>query len=360
MMIRTVFFLLLAAWSVSSFGQSFEEPAGTQPEWQVMEKGTLVPYTGQHTRAIHFTVSPVMRDKILLISDRAGFSVFINGVLAVNNVKQLRWPMDSLWKSNKGKIFISVYEQQRIRSLKTTLESIVLATDPGNPLRAGNYFSDFLVLAALLLFAFFVVLFRMNPRLAFDYVNVIKFFSIQERDEPTVASRIGSSLNLLFFALISFFYSYLLLIVFYFAADRLSLSSAFVFKSLPVAFLNWIVLSVILFAVLLAKLAWIAGLSSLFVLRDTVRFQFFNFVRQLFISAVLMAILASFYFIFGVRSERSFYYLIVISIGLLITGIIFLFLKLMARSAFPVFHLFSYLCASEIIPLMILVKVLLF
>lgn len=357
---RTVFFLLCVVWSVSLFAQPFEVPAGTQPEWQVMEGDALIPYTGQRVQAIHFLLAPTAKDKTLIIEDRPEFSVFINGVLAINNVSKVSWRVDSLWKIHHGKVFVSVYEKQSVRSLKTTLISVVQASDPGNPLRTGSYFSDFLVLAAILLFAFFVVLFRMNSRLAIDYVNVIKFFSIQERDEPTIASRIGSSVNLLFFALISFFYSYLLLIIFYFAADRLSLSTSFIFRSVPVAFLNWIVLSVIIFAVLLVKLAWIAGLSSLFVLRDTVRFQFFNFVRQLFISAVVIAILASVYFIFGVRSESSFYYLVVIGFGLLITGVIFLFLKLMARSAFPVFHLFSYLCASEIIPLMILVKVLLF
>lgn len=328
--------------------------------WQVQRQDKFIAYEGQKTKTIHFGLDKKSLSSSLVIFDRLPFSVFINGKLLTQSKDSLKLSVDSLWSLYQGKLFFSIHQEQPVYSLQSVLVSSAnLATD-NNWLRTGNYFSDFVVIASLLLFASLVFLFRSNTKLTVDYLNVIKLFSLQDRDESTVASRIGSSINLFFFALISFFIGLILIIIFKIAPDRVRLAGNFVFDSTGQAFFVWILLSLIIFVFLVTKLVLIASFSLLFNIRDTVRFQFFNFIRLLFVAVSLMASLALIYFIFQAQGSMLFYNLLLIGGFFIIIGSLFLFLKLLTRTSFPIFHLFSYLCATEIIPLMIVGRVLLF
>ncbi len=358
---RFLVFLAVCCVCVSAMSQPVRATTRDLEDiWKVSKDRALVPYEGETTRSIHFSLSSEAKGTQLVIEDRREFTILINGQLMARTVGRVQWDVDSLFKQHKESLFFSVFQSQKIYYLKTYLLLSTPISEWDNPIRTGIYFKDFSIVASLILFVFLVVLFQMNPRLAIDYLNVVKLFSVQERDEPTVASRIGSSINLLFFGWVSFLYGFLLLVVFYFASDRLVVAKNFMFDSVSQGLLHWVILSLIILVVLVLKLILIASLSTLFVLRSTVRFQFFNFVRQLFVSAALVGVLSSFYFIFGTSGVNSFYYLLVLNIILMWVGLLFLFFKLIARTSPPIFHLFSYLCVSEIIPLMILVKVLLF
>jgi Domain of unknown function (DUF4271) len=331
-----------------------------RPDWNVQEKESFVKYTGQKSKAIHFTLDKKSQGSRLLIFDRAEYSVFINGKLIATKRDSLQLRVDSLRAQYRGSIFISIYQKRPIYSLKTMLLLPVDKSDFENPVREGNYFNDFVIVASFILMALMVILFRVNPRLTFDYLNVVKLFSFQERDEAIVAGRIGSSINLFFFALISFLLSLLLIIIFYVAPDRIRMAAEFVPRSTLHAFISWFILSCIIFLVLIAKLVLIASFSLLFNVKSTVRFQFFNFIRLLFVTSLAMGLIATIYFIFHSQNPALFYNLLIVGSLFVAAGTIFLFLKLLARTAFPVFHLFSYLCATEIVPLMILGKVILF
>jgi len=345
--------------AISGYCQS-QATYDLQAEWTVQENEAFVKYTGQRNNAVYFTLDKKTLGNKLLIFDRTEYSVFINGKLIFRKRDSLTLPIDSLWAQNRGPLFVSIYQEQPIYSLKTVLQLPINKSDLDNPVREGNFFKDFVIIALFILIAIMVILFRVNPRLTFDYLNVLKLFSLQERDEAIVAGRIGSSINLFFFGLISFLLSLLLLIILYVAPDRLRLAVEFFPHTTQQAFLSWFILSCIIFLLLIAKLVLIASFSLLFKLKSIVRFQFFNFVRLLFVSTLSMGLLAIVYFIFHSQNPTLFYNLLVLGSILVTAGTIFLFVKLLARTGFPIFHLFSYLCATEIIPLMILGKVILF
>lgn len=330
------------------------------PDWQVQHQEKFEKYTGQKSKTIYFALDRKSLGGSLVIQDQEPFSLFINGKLSGRYTEKINLRVDSLWTLYQGKLFIGIHQEQPIYSLQTFLLSQTNQPDYDNLLRGGNFFSDFVIIASLILLVALVGLLRVNASLTLDYLNVMKLFSLQDRDESTVASRIGASINLFFFALIGFFLALLLLIIFNIAPDRVPLAGNFIFSSTPQAFLYWIILSAIILVLLIAKLVLIASFSLLFGLRDSVRFQFFNFVRLLFVTAGLMASIAIVYFIFDLQNPNLFYGLLTIGGFFIAIGILFLFLKLLARTSLPVFHLFSYLCATEIIPLMVLGSVLLF
>jgi hypothetical protein len=329
-------------------------------DWQVQHQEKLEKYSGKKSKTIYFTLDRKSLGSTLVIQDRQSFSLFINGKLCGQFKDSLTLQVDSLWTLYQGKLFMGVHQEDPIYSLKTVLLSYTSQADVDNLPRLGNFFSDFVIIASLLLLMALIGLLRVNAGLTLDYLNVIKLFSLQDRDESTVASRIGASINLFFFALIGFFLGLVLMIIFNIAPDRVYLAGNFVFNSTSQAFLYWILLSTIILALLATKLILITSFSLLFGLRASVRFQFFNFVRLLFVTAGVMACLAIVYFIFHSQNPNLFYNLLTIGGIFIIIGTLFLFLKLLARTSFPLFHLFSYLCATEIIPLMILGRVLLF
>lgn len=357
---KCLFLFFFLSISLLSSAQALLKSNDLREQWHVLEKDKYVEYAGQKRKAIHFSLTRADGGSNLTIFDQREFSVFINGKLMARSLDTIRWKTDSLLSRYQGNIFISIYQDQPIYSLQTRLERPVQSSSFENPIRKTDYFKDFVILASFILLALLAVLFRINPRLTFDYLNVIKLFSAQERDDAIVAGRIGSSVNLFFFGFISFLLGLILIVIFNLAADRIPLAGNFIFYSTQQGFLLWILLSVLVFIILILKLILITGFALLFNLRGIARFQFFNFIRILFITSLLMGGLALLYFVFHLHSSALFYNLLVICFIFVLAGTVFLFLKLLTRTSFPIFHLFSYLCATEIILLMILGKVVLF
>jgi len=342
------------------YTQSSPATINLRPDWKVLEKESFVTHTDQKVKTIHFSLDKRSIGARLFVYDKAEFSLFINGKLVARKRDTLHLRVDSLWSRYQGAITISIYQHQPVYSLKTWLELPIQKSELDNPVRSKSFFNDFIILAVFILLVFMVILFRINPRLTVDYLNVVKLFSIQERDEAIVAGRIGSSVNLFFFALISFMLALLLLIIMQEAPDQLRLAGEFTIKSTVQAFIVWVLLSLVIFMILIAKLVVIGSFSLLFSLRDTVRFQFFSFIRLLFVTTMVMGCVAVVYFIMQIQQPGYFYHLLTTGSVIVSLGTIILFLKLLARTSFPIFHLFSYLCATEVIPLMILGKVFLF
>jgi hypothetical protein len=328
-------------------------------QWQVYQSGQYLPFTNQRTQAIHIVLNNSLHGGFLHVTDRHEFSVFVDGVLAWRSADSLKINTDSLLRV-KGVAQLSFFQEPFVFSLQTRLVFPGQQTPDQNALRPSSYFSNFNIIVTLLLLFFFVALFRANPQLTFDYLNVIKLISLQERDEATVTGRIGASLNLLYFVFVSFLFAWLLLVLLHYSENRFAISTYFTTQSTVGAFTTWLLLSVIVFVGLMFKLFLIFIFSQLFGLRDTVRFQFFHFVRLLFITGMGLGVILMFFFILNVSSPSAYTLLVLVVSILIIISVAFLFLKLLGRTGLPVFHLFSYLCTSEIIPLIILGKVLLF
>jgi hypothetical protein len=212
-------------------------------------------------------------------------------------------------------------------------------------------------MAGAILVIFVLVLFRTNPQLTLDYFSFAKIFSVQERNENLLASRITSSVNLLFYLFCALLTGYLLSFVFYLAGSYFPASTALSIETFGGSFQVWLRLSFYILLLLASKLVAVLIFSSLFNFRETVSFQFFNFLRFVLFTAVMMAILSLIYFIFKGGEPLFYRQLILMALALMSAGSVMVLIKLLARAPFSFFHLFSYLCASEIIPLVIIIKI---
>lgn len=346
--------------ALQASAQPREVKTDLRADWKVWHEGKYIDCDGQRVNAIHFPLSDKLAGKTLVIISDAEFGLFVNGKILFRKSGELRVSLDSVRSIYKENALLSIYCGNHLKSLQTFLLHQELSPDRNNALRPASYFADFLVIALIILFIFFVVLFRSNTSLTLDYLNITKVFSIQSREDAITTGRIGSSANLLFFVFISLISGLMLMLIDYLGSPVVALPIPFEFPTLGLALLAWLVISLLIFLLLMLKLVLIWIMSSLFAFRDTVRFQYFNFVRSLYVAMVLIGLSGVIYFIGQFHNASFFYFLLWGGCFVMIISTAFLYLKLLSRTGVSLFHLFSYLCGSEIIPLVILIKVLLF
>ncbi|HWA32935.1 MAG TPA: DUF4271 domain-containing protein [Cyclobacteriaceae bacterium] len=310
-------------------------------------------------RTIYFSIGPSsFKGQNLSVSAPEEWSLFVNRKLISSGKKKI-FSVDSLSRIYPGQLFFAVYSSTGVNRLSTAIVSPDVTISPREQLdkRRPTFFRDYGILASAALLLFFLGLFRTNPQLTLDYFSFAKIFSVQERNENLLASRITSSANLLFYVFCALLTGFLLSAVFYTGGSYFLVSRFVTINSFGAAFGVWIRLSLFILLLLAAKLVIVLFFSSLFNFRETVSFQFFNFLRFVLFTSVVMALLSLGYFVF--KGDQSIFYerLVVLSLLLLSAGSVMVLIKLLARAPFSFFHLFSYLCASEIIPLVIIIKI---
>jgi hypothetical protein len=258
---------------------------------------------------------------------------------------------------------VCVFQKGGIQSLTTDLllpapAHTVVDQDP--VLRKGNFFLDFALITALIVSIYLAFLMGTNPRLTFDYLNASKLFSVYEREENLLASRVTARVNLLFYLFCSLYCSLTLLVVFHLGNDLIPLARYFPIRSTGEGFLQWIKLSAVVASLLFVKMVIVFILSELFSVKDAAAIQYFQFIRALILAAGLITLISILNFIFKGQAGGLHFLLLRIGAAVLVLSAGMMYLKLLGLTRYHFFHLFSYLCASEIIPLVILLRILLY
>jgi len=333
-------------------------------EWKVYREGSYRPVSSEFLetdRTVYFALDPARYSEqyIHLTSLEPGH-VFINGKLIGSFKSQALYNIDSLSQEYGTSMWMTVYSEGELADLTTVIVS--LNNTDGSRLpkllhRPPTFFRDYGILVSVFLVFFLLVLFRSNPQLTLDYFSFSKIFSQAERNETQLASRITSSENLLFYLFSALLTGFLLSAILYSSGPLFRAARPLEFVSLGSSLFIWIRLTVFILFLLAAKLSIIMAFSTLFNFRETVTFQFFNFLRFVLFTAVVLAGLSVMLFVFGVSSSVWYERLIVIGLMMLTVGSAMVLMKLLRKSQTSFFHLFSYLCVSEFIPLVILFRI---
>jgi hypothetical protein len=225
-------------------------------------------------------------------------------------------------------------------------------------LRPYSHLRDFVVIAGFLIIILFVLAIRLNSKLASDYFSMRAIVTARDADDSQASARLTGGSNVQFYVLCSLLIGFYLLIILYHLPSEYALPVSFQAKGFWSMWGQWLKLSGIVFVGLIAKLMIIVALTRLFGMRGMARFHFFNWIRLLLVIAGVATVVLFMYFI-G-RGDRPEYYVtfLLALIIILVIWIVMAFFKLSGRSGHSMFHLFSYLCATELIPLLITVKVL--
>lgn len=335
-----------------------------RPEWTIYENGVYRPVGASDTElisTIYFSIDPrKFGGQRLMINGDEDWYLFINGQLVSEERGSGHFNIDSLRQEFGSSLFVGLRTTGGFGEMVTQIGSPVLPQSilgREQTFRKPAFFRDFGIIVSVFLLVFFLILLRSNPQLTLDYFSFSKIFSASERNETQLASRITSSANLLFYLFCALLTGFLLSAIFYSSSSSFSAALLMPMESLASTFIVWGVLSASIFLLLAAKLAIVLIFSTLFNFRETMSFQFFNFLRFVLFTAVIMALMSLIFFTFRVDSPILYERLIALGLMLLTIGSIAVLLKLLRKSRFSFFHLFSYLCISEFIPLVIIFKI---
>lgn len=287
--------------------------------------------------------------------------VLLNGEAYRMIQDTLRLRMDSLWATTQSNaVDIVLYNKEGIRTrlLEASIQGFEVrhASEPTITSREVDPFINNFVIASILLLFYVAFLANKFPKDSFDYAQVYRSFSFLNREETLVSSRPLGRNNLLFIS------AYSLIVGFMLATLTDLAPRFFAFQGLfpQSLLLDWLLFSVVIFALIVFKYFLIAAFTALFALGEFRNIQFFNGIRfGLGLSMVLVVILIVSYL--TTRSADSTIYPIIIrtAIILLSVRILVLFFKLSNYSRHKIFHLIIYLCATEIIPFLLTYKIVL-
>jgi hypothetical protein len=356
----------ISATSVHCQGdQKFAVVKDLEKEWTVLRGTTWRAWQGEPAKVIYLNLSAdLYNGKYVEIKSLSGMDVFFNQkLIAQKQGGTILLNADSLSRIYSSGFTIGVYQKEGVRLQSSALVIPSMASTTKNNAiipRREDFFLNFSILSSLLLAGSFILLFRTNPRLTLDYLNVPRLFSIQEREDSLLTTRVTSSVNLLFYLFCSACFAFALLVIFYFGTDEIGIARYFQIRSVAGGFLQWLKLIIIIASCLGLKLVLIYSFSILFKMRDTAALQFFNFIRMIFFITILISVISLGYFVFYGYPAGPHVGLLKTSMVVMSISAIMVFLKLLTLAPFSFFHLFSYLCASEIIPLVIILKVLLY
>ncbi len=335
-----------------------------QPDWMVFDQngyrpgGVQIP---EQFSTIYFTLDPTrFGGHHLQIQGPEKWQLFVDGKLLFSGRESVLFSMDSLALEFRRSLFIGVHAKDGFREVRTQIV-FVGDTPPAHiadmPPRPPTFFRDYSIIASVFLLLFFLLLYRTSPQLTLDYFSFAKIFSAVERNEMQLASRITSSANLLFYLFCALLTGFLLSAIFYSAGPFFHASRPLNISSIGSAFFVWTKLSAFILTLLAVKLLIVFVFSTLFNFRETISFQFFNFLRFVLFTAVCMAVLSLTFFTFRVDEPLFYERLVVLGLILLSMGSLVVLAKLTGKSRFSFFHLFSYLCISEFIPMVIIIKI---
>jgi len=344
----------------------YAEQKDLKTEWKYFDgkKYVYVEDNEEGHNTIYLQINPLTTPRhYLIIQSEQLLNIFINGQLLSSQVAQKTISLDSLSSRLSGKSFlVAIHAQEPLsfRGLKTSLSlkaALQQSESEATPieLRAPTSFRDFVIVVLITLFVYWVISIRVSPRLFADYFSVSKLFFGRETEDYQYF-RITSA-TILFYG-----FSCLTLSLFFFIINH--------FYNIPVisgitevdSFLylitQWLLLSIVLFGVLLIKIIILFVLANIFDIREIAGFQFFNFMRLLLIVLVLLAVtISSYYLLHGL--ESSVYQIFYKILGwVMLFWIVMIFFKLVSRVPFSPIHLFLYICATEIIPFLVTVKIL--
>lgn len=223
--------------------------------------------------------------------------------------------------------------------------------------RYQDQFADFFVVAILLVTAFYAFLINRYPKGNKDFFNFSKAFSLTLKEEKVLTQRNMSAANILFFCLYGMIIA---LVIMLFWKIIGGIPEIFEFISLSTfnsCLFGWLALSAMAFCVVELKYLLIRVLSSLFNADKIAQIHFFDFIRigLIFISAILTA--ASAFYLSSIDRYMVFTILLYLFVFLLGVRILILFFKLIGDGSFRKIHLISYLCTTEILPLLIGIRI---
>ncbi len=338
--------------------------------WIIYDKqnGNFVPVLGEisNNRTIHFFLDLVANaGKEFEICSNAEISILINGSIVQNKKLHgcLLWEMDSLHQSyRKDSIQLTIYKVDREAELSTSILYPALGFVPEeNPIKARvtSIQSNYILFALIIIGIAALMIREFNYRFFEEFSSVSKIFAIRVRSSQIYLSKPLSKEIFLVIVLQSISVSFLLISVSQFSPDI----EVFFIES-STTFWNligqWFLVSIGLVGIFYLQFIVLYLTNLFFKNHRILHIQFYDNLRivhfyliALFVIIILFYALSTSIFLWFISQ------LWIITIGLFIVKGLVIYLKMLNETSHRKLHIFSYFCATEILPVALVVKIVL-
>ncbi len=265
------------------------------------------------------------------------------------------------WRSVSGKdsVFVLLHNQA---DLITESEIVLLASgdtieQSSNALvplkRKPNRKNEFILVFSIIFFAAMGYFRLQFPRIFRSFLDMNRVLSIRVRDEMVTGFRLFSLHSMTIHVLVSILSGFFLTV-----GNRYLNESLQVNEVVLLDYINeWGASTLMILAFLLGKRFLIQVFGEIFQMRNSVYLQVFEFLRSIFI---LFSTAFFVYLVFFYMFENAALWLIAnmagFAIAFIISAVLLMFYKLAFETRYQKLHLFSYLCATEILPAILLLK----
>lgn len=341
-LLQLTFMLLL----LPSFGAGAEDGRVRYEEQDISQR--LLSLAGREPAVLQFDVVATDSARFLLMESEEPFAVFREGMVLVSGVRWVRWSADSIGGIYGMPLTLSVVRQKRSPlALKLQVPVREDPMDPGK--RTQGRFMEFAVIIGALVIVYLSLLMFSAVRNLREYLIFSRAFITGSReDRPSDAGLTATSGILV--------YGFFILAVSYTLTLYLSPAGAgATFSELMVSWLGRL-LSITIF--LMGKLVMVSFFSFLYRIPEAAPLQVTGMIRSgLFICLLLLVILIP---VMMTSPKDDGRLLILTWVWIIVQTIhtITLYMRLQNVTGARPFHLFSYLCISELIPLVYLVTTL--
>lgn len=351
-------------------------------EWQVYDDKyqAYVPYISarhQGTKTISFWLdTEKSKPYYLVVKLKKDEYFFINQQLyqVIGKDGWQAYKIDSLQKLyNDKKIFLTFYNKNAsvgltdsfigIFSAKISNKKEIIAQTTSLQEYFKQKFKNpkttIIILAGILIFAFYTLLWNIYPRHFYNFLNIKKLFSLARREDENALNKPLSAGNVFFVlgcVLLAGYFGLMFHEVQDYKIPFMMREGGFL-----VDIYNLFIFTLVFGTLIMGKLFLIVFLEKLLGLDKISNAHFYEHVRFSQILYVLLCGLGLYYFVVSPSQMAVFKTLssIILLFGF-IGRSVFLWVHVNKISGMRNIYLISYLCASEIIPLLIYIKLLLF
>lgn len=365
-----LFILILFSYASHAFAQN-KEVENLRSEWLVMSESeqSFLPYVEGLTRpnTIHFFLDlNRYRDYSLNLTMPTGASLLLENKITFVTTQHsnLNYTIDSLNELySKDKILVSIYgEDLAFDQIITSIIDMNASTSWRDEkrgfdvsLRKKSSNTDFYIISILIILVIVLFVRKSLKNVFFEYFSFQKSFALKPKSEGLFSIGIFSTTNLMMLLLYGVASGFTIVNI------TLLLSSGF-FKQYEIQSTSDLLLfgtgvSVALIVLMLFKYFLVWAISEIYRLKKFHLVQYYDYFRiTLFLSVVFFGLSILNLSIGGEYLADYRNTLLTVVILLLLLRPVLILFKLNKLSGYKNLHLFSYICGTEIIPLIIVLK----
>ena len=345
-----------------------------QDDWQVFDERykAYVPYVreqhkGYNSFSLFFDVENYKGYKILYRSEKENY-LFIDASLQ----KQLPvstlviLDVDSLQNVfGKAKLFLTIYgTNSNVEDISLQIGNKISKAQKAIEMNESlltilprdiSPFQNFFVLGLIILVCFYAFLYNFQPKSFERFFSPRDLLTISKRDDSFVVNKPFDLGNILFVVSLSLTLGFIFMLLTHEKTDLFSASNILrEGETLGTLMLNFLAISIIIFALLMIKYFALRVLSNLYRLDNITNIHYFKIIQASSIFFLVILIILTFSSVSNPSIVKNAEKYLSIPISLFfIARLALLYFTINKMTTLKNLYLFSYLCIVELIPLIV-------